>query len=206
MNTKYLGLGAVGAVALVLMLPLSVESRVKDTPHNINGSNGVAVRNAEVCLPCHTPHNADETVGYLWNHELSTATYTLHEGADAASFEHSTRLCLSCHDGTVALDSYGGLTGTRFISGSGNLGTNLLTSHPVGVDYPAPGTRGFNDADADGNVVDPVETPAGSSAHLEDGKVQCVSCHFAHGSRAAYGMFLRVDNTGSALCMTCHTR
>ncbi|MCA8960628.1 MAG: hypothetical protein KDC38_08955, partial [Planctomycetes bacterium] len=48
------------------------------------------------------------------------------------------------------------------------------------------------------------ETPAGSSAHLEDGRVQCVSCHFAHGSRAAYGMFLRVDNTGSALCMTCH--
>ena len=39
---------------------------------------------------------------------------------------------------------------------------------------------------------------------FEDGKVQCGSCHYAHGSRATYGMFLRVDNTGSALCMTCH--
>ena len=65
--------------------------------------------------------------------------------------------------------------------------------------------RGFNIPDASGNVRDAVVTPAGQSAHVEDGKVQCGSCHYAHGSRASYGMFLRVDNTGSALCMTCHT-
>jgi predicted CXXCH cytochrome family protein len=186
------------------LIPMIGQSRVKDTPHNLHGSNGIAVPNAEVCRPCHTPHNASTEVGYLWNHALSTAAWTLHDDADPASImSSSSRLCLSCHDGTVALDSYGGGTGTNFIDGDDNLGTDLTTTHPIGVDYPTNANR-YNQPDASGNIVDPVETPAGQSAHLEDGKVQCSSCHFAHGSRAAYGMFLRVDNTGSALCMTCH--
>ncbi len=196
------------SVSLILALsPVVVLSRVKDTPHKLTGTNGIAVPNAEICRPCHTPHNASTEVGYIWNHQLSTATWTLHEDADPASVNSSaSRLCLSCHDGTVAIDSYGGLTGTVFmgtVSPRKNLGTNLTNTHPIGVLYPT-STR-YNQPDAvTGNIVDPVETPAGQSAHLEDGRVQCTSCHYAHGSRAAYGMFLRVDNTGSALCMTCH--
>ncbi len=192
------------AIALIALSQVGVESRVKDTPHNLHGTNGIAVPNEEVCRPCHTPHNASVEIGYLWNHELSTATWTVHEDADSASIMSSTsRLCLSCHDGTVALDSYGGATGSVFIDGRKNLGTDLTDDHPIGVDYPDD-SFAYNQPDADGNVVDPEETPEGQSAHLEDGKVQCSSCHFAHGSRAPYGQFLRVDNTGSALCMTCH--
>ena len=193
------------AVAAILgTAALTTQGRVKDTAHKLHGTNGVSVAHEEVCRPCHTPHNASTEVGYLWNHQLSTATWTLFEDADAASvMNSSSRLCLSCHDGTVAIDSYGGATGTVFLTGRENLGTDLTRSHPIGVTYPTTGTR-YNLADATGNVVDSVETPAGQSAHIEDGKVQCSSCHFAHGSRAAYGMFLRVDNTGSKLCMTCH--
>lgn len=187
-----------------LVLPLALQSRVKDTPHKLTGTNGVAVPNQEVCRPCHTPHNASTEVGYLWNHQLSTATWTLFDDADPASVNSSSsRLCLSCHDGTVAIDSYGGLNGTVFLSGKKNLGTNLTTTHPIGVAYPTNANQ-YNQPDATGAIRDAVETPAGQSAGLEDGKIQCASCHFAHGSRAAYGMFLRVDNTGSALCMTCH--
>ena len=193
-----------GLLAIAVVLPLTLQSRVKDTPHNLHGTNGVTVPNQEVCRPCHTPHNSDTTVGYLWNHALSAGGWTLHDDADPASLlSSSSVLCLSCHDGTVAIDSFGGATGSRFLSGTKNLGTALTNDHPIGVDYPTDAFA-YNQPDGDGNVVDPVETPAGMSAHLEDGKVQCGSCHFAHGSRAPYGMFLRVDNTGSALCMTCH--
>lgn len=196
----YLSIAALG----VALLPLTVQSRVKDTPHKLTGTHGIAVEHDEICRPCHTPHNASTEVGYIWNHALSTATWTLHEDADPASVMSSaSRLCLSCHDGTVALDSYGGKTGTVFMSGDEKLGTDLINDHPIGVTYPVPSTR-YNQPDANGNIVDPVETPAGQSAHLDDGKVQCTSCHYAHGSRAAYGKFLRVDNTGSKLCMTCH--
>jgi predicted CXXCH cytochrome family protein len=204
MKTMRILWAAALAMPIVLFLPTDADSRVKDTPHRLTGTNGISVLHDEVCRPCHTPHNAIPNVQPIWNHQLSTATWTLFEGADAASLTSSdSRLCLSCHDGTVALDSYGGATGSVFISGRKNLGTDLTTSHPIGVDYPIGSTR-FNQPDANGSIRDSVETPTGQSATLDDGKVQCTSCHFAHGSRASYGMFLRVDNTGSKLCMSCH--
>lgn len=192
------------AIGLAMaVLPMVGYSRIKDTPHKLTGTHGITVTHDEVCRPCHTPHHGNTETGYIWNHTLSTATWTLFEGADAASvMSSSSRLCLSCHDGTVALDSYGGATGSVMITGNALLGTDLSGTHPIGVIYPT-GTR-FNQPDGTGAIKDPVETPTGQSAVLEDGKVQCGSCHFAHGSRATYGMFLRVDNTGSKLCMTCH--
>src|SRR5215216_5162445 len=79
----------------------------------------------QICKPCHTPHNADVSLtGRIWAHTMSTAQYTYHGGTvsgfndkstsrDAASvtkqqtdMDNATRLCLSCHDGTVALDSF----------------------------------------------------------------------------------------------------
>jgi predicted CXXCH cytochrome family protein len=199
---KSLKMFIVVAVGLGL-LPLAVESRVKDTPHRITGTNGVAVPNQEVCRPCHTPHNASTEIGFLWNHALSGGGWTLFADADANSvFSSSSRLCLSCHDGTVAIDSYGGVTGTSFMSGDENLGTNLTNSHPIGVTYPTTGTR-YNLA-LNGRISDSIETPPGQYATLENGRIQCSSCHRAHSSNAAYGMFLRVDNTESKLCMTCH--
>jgi predicted CXXCH cytochrome family protein len=155
-----------------------------------------------VCRPCHAPHNANVDTGYLWNHALSSATYQLNEG-DPAELSTSSKLCLGCHDGTVALDSYGGNTGTIFMTGSSMIGTDLRGSHPIAIDYPVGSTR-YTAPDADGNISATGITPTGQYAHLEEGKVQCASCHYAHGSRASYGMFLRVDNTGSQLCMTCH--
>ncbi len=196
---KFVGM-AMLALA-VLGVPVALQSRVRDTPHKLTGTHGITVPNQEVCRPCHTPHNSNTTVGYLWNHQLSTATWTLNAG-NPADLSTGSKLCLGCHDGTVALDSYGGATGSVFISGTARLGTDLSGSHPVAVTYPT-GTR-YNQPDASGNIADPVVTPAGQYAALEDGKVQCGSCHYAHGSRAPYGMFLRVDNTGSQLCMTCH--
>lgn len=201
-DLKAIRMFIVVAVGLGL-LPLAVESRVKDTPHRITGTNGIAVPNEEVCRPCHTPHNASTEIGFLWNHALSNGGWTLYADADSASvFSSSSRLCLSCHDGTVAIDSYGGVTGSVFMSGNDNLGTNLTNMHPIGVSYPT--SARYNQPDAQGHIVDSIETPTGQYAELEDGRIQCASCHLAHGSRAAYGMFLRVDNTGSKLCMTCH--
>jgi predicted CXXCH cytochrome family protein len=195
------------AVAFALGLiavPVALQSRIKDTPHKLTGTHGITVTHDEVCRPCHTPHRASTEAEFLWNHKLTDMAWTIDADADKTSMQNSsTRLCMSCHDGTVAIDSYGGATGTVFLTGNTLVGTDLTTSHPVGVTYPI-GTTQYNQPDASGNIRDATETPTGQSAHLEDGKVQCGSCHFAHGSRATYGMFLRVDNTGSKLCMTCH--
>ena len=120
----------------------------------------------EICKPCHTPHNAVDTnlTGRLWAHTLSTATYVYHGGtatgdgstrpeagtgsATQADMDVATRLCLSCHDGTVALDSFMGKDGVsdgKFIGdaggqhgaatanlGNGQVANDLTNDHPVG--------------------------------------------------------------------------
>ena len=78
----------------------------------------------QICLVCHTPHNADVTIANapLWNHESTVATYQTYTSAtmDATTGQPdaSSKLCLSCHDGTVAVDNFGDQTsGTHFITG-----------------------------------------------------------------------------------------
>lgn len=193
-----------GVVLGLGVLPIVVQGRVQDTPHNLTGD--ITVAHDEVCRPCHTPHRANVDAGHLWNHALSEATWTIHEGADLTSISDSaSRLCLSCHDGTIAVDSFGGATGTTMVADidpDADLGTDLRSTHPIGIEYPTTATR-YQQPDADGHIASD-QTPEGQYLTLDDGRVQCTSCHYAHGSRATYGMFLRVDNTGSRLCMTCH--
>ena len=87
----------------------------------------------EICKPCHTPHNAMDNAltGRLWAHDLSTATYKYHGGSTntgdqttrvdngsgsvngVTGMDTASRLCLGCHDGTVALDSFMGKDGGK---------------------------------------------------------------------------------------------
>ena len=97
---------------------------------------------SEICIFCHAPHNNANVAGdVLWNHALSTATYTLYSSpsmnATVTQPGGVSKLCLSCHDGTVAIDSYGARTGTNFVTGGKNLGTNFSNDHPIGITYDA---------------------------------------------------------------------
>jgi len=163
-----------------------------------------------ICLACHTPHNGDQTVpeAPLWNHAVTGSSFTMYTGTtmDATTSQPSgeSLLCLSCHDGTIALDSYGGATGTNYISGTGNLGTDLSNDHPISFDY--------NTALAalDGGLHDPSTTPTalgGTIDHdlLFGGRMQCSSCHDVHNAEGNTYL-LRISNVGSALCLTCHNK
>ena len=89
-----------------------------------------------ICVACHTPHNSDATVtdAPLWNHELTASTFTMYDrasldGVITTGPDGVSLLCLSCHDGTVAKDSFGGASGTDFMTGAPNLGTDLSNDH-----------------------------------------------------------------------------
>lgn len=163
----------------------------------------------QICLPCHTPHNANVEAGALWNRENpADTTFTLYEGTVGTAenvLDRKSRLCLSCHDGTIALDSYGGATGTHYISGDALIGTDLSDDHPIGADavYPLTGSWGLHPA-AEGrrgmniNGLYLVEL---DNEHV----VSCNTCHNPHNSRNQPFM-LRMDNTGSALCLNCHIK
>jgi len=163
-----------------------------------------------LCTVCHAPHNAQTavTAAPLWNHRTTTATYTVYSSptmnATVGQPSHyGSKLCLSCHDGTVALDSFGTRTGTSFISGSARLGTDLRGHHPVGIIYNAAL------ATADRRLANPETKTSGLGGTVTrdmlftSGNLECASCHDVHNS-AGISNLLRITNTGSVLCLTCH--
>ena len=98
----------------------------------------------QICQPCHTPHGGMATVtsAPLWNHTETTHAFTLYSSTVSSTYQGGTatitgvsKLCLSCHDGTVALDSFGGATGTTMLTGSTLVGFDLSNDHPVGFTY-----------------------------------------------------------------------
>lgn len=176
----------------------------------------------EICKPCHTPHFANAAAGALWNHALTNASYTLFDGSagTTADFDRVSRLCMSCHDGTVALDSFGGTTGTNFIPGSARIGTDLSNDHPIGKEaiYPTAGNTRFKPATlsttggggyqiAGPNATDSklrlqawVDT-AGATQQV----VGCSTCHQVHNA-GNFDYMLRFSNSGSKVCLACHIK
>ncbi len=100
----------VGTLALVAAAGVA-QAQITNSDHDFSS---YAWSGGEICRPCHTPHFANPEAGALWNHALTNATYTLFDGSAGtiADFDRVSRLCMSCHDGTVALDSFGGQRGT----------------------------------------------------------------------------------------------
>jgi len=195
-------------------LPLCLLIGAGRTPAGISGSDhdfsASGWSGGRICAPCHTPHNADTTVAEapLWNHEVTAATYALYSSptldATVGQPDGTSKLCLSCHDGTVAVDSFGGAAGSAMIAGGANLGTNLSGTHPVSFTYDTAL------ASSDGGLHDPATatTPLGGTIGADmliGGKMECASCHDVHNTIGNSNL-LRIDNAGSALCLTCHDK
>lgn len=193
-------------VAMLCVLPAAQAARqsdVKNTKHNLStsGATGNTKSNSEtqICVFCHTPHGANATaVAPLWNRKVGgasntstsyAATYTPYnsESLDArmASVQSgwtgqplgSSKLCLSCHDGTIALGNVinapgsglgtaievSGATTTTMPAGTEgytrNLGQNLANDHPISVTYTSTLTT------QDGELRSPGSMPMVNSNH-----------------------------------------
>ena len=165
----------------------------------------------QICIVCHTTHNSDVSVANapLWNHQSTVATFTPYSSASMNATtgdpDASSKLCLSCHDGTVAVDNFGGQTsGTQFLTGNTLIGTDLNDDHPVSFTYDqALATN-------DGGLFDPTSTMSGLGGTIDDdlligGQVQCASCHDVHNG-SGVARLLRISNAASGLCLTCHDK
>ncbi len=269
-------LGAASLLALGLFSGSVLAAGIANSKHDLSnnasntagsasgaGANGTT----EICVFCHTPHgSAASTNGPLWNRTASAASYTNYanaESMDSAGLtpSSSSLACLSCHDGTVAMDSLvnkpGSGTGaptytwagaaftTKLLSSAAALiGSDLRNDHPIGVAYCGGFvTAGGACVDGDfftanlfrngtasmvntGTAADKwwietganttrnktdlilyarsfVQTGAGAGTFVQP-SVECASCHNVHDN--ANGTFLRMANTGSALCLTCHNK
>lgn len=176
----------------------------------------------KICQPCHTPHGGNTTIveAPLWNHDLSNATYTLYSSPTLDSTVEQPRpiskLCLSCHDGTVAIDSYRGAPGSSagMMTGSGLIGTDLSDDHPIsfkmeksihgvpgGLAYPT--RRGPKGCTTNCHTKGEGFHANKSVLPFFDGYVECATCHDVHNG-AGQPKLLRLTMNGSALCVYCH--
>jgi len=201
--------------SIALLFSLARGASVVGSKHDLSvggGSSFKAVSEKNSCVFCHTPHHSNGEQP-LWNHAMSSVSnYVVYSSARLTNLNvnvpqpnGSSRLCLSCHDGTVALgnitsgaaqiEMQGGTT-TLPLGNPNNLGTDLSQDHPVSFIYDS------DLAARDADVNDPagLSTPVVKMDPLH--RLQCNSCHNPHDDQ--YGNFLVMDNTGSALCLVCH--
>lgn len=275
METKLLNISRLArtvVVATLLVGALGVSQQaaaasISTTKHNLGttgtGTNKVTVGTDEICVFCHTPHAAASGSAPLWNKGAVSTSYTTYSTTTSSTLDGEvlavgsiSLACLSCHDGTQAMDNMvnapgsggynaaglsAGYTWTGAnqtagkITGVANLGSDLTNDHPIGIRYCGGGQVTGTPAGGcvDPDFVAPSNTPingttvwwvnnsAGASVNREKTdmilynrtfasapagvgpSVECGSCHDPHSSNTT---FLRIANTGSAVCLACHAK
>lgn len=204
-------------LAVAVVFAASAPALITGSAHDFNGDPWNTT--GELCRPCHTPHNAYPPTGTgaqlvpLWNHTSSATTgYTMYssptgtlDGTMATAPGSVSLACLSCHDGTVALDSFGGVTGGTNITGSTLLSKDLSNDHPISFSYQSSITGGDTELKA---TTELSGLPGGGSIAddlLFTGNMECASCHDVHNTPGIAGLLVKA-NTASALCLTCHIK
>jgi predicted CXXCH cytochrome family protein len=200
---------------VMILSQAAMSQHIAGSKHDFSNQTWNPTNPKEICVVCHTPHNANITItnSALWNHAVTVSTFVPYTSATfkgvAGQPDESSKLCLSCHDGTVALENFGTTTnGTHFIGslsgGISNLGTDMRDDHPISFTYDAALST------ADKYVYNPTVQTTGLGGTITqdlliNNKMQCYSCHDVHNS-SGVNHLLRMSNAGSALCLVCHNR
>jgi hypothetical protein len=199
MNTRKLGskvMHWLGLTAAGVLLAASAHAAgITATKHNLSttgtGTNHVTTGTDQICVFCHTPHGSNTSAAVpLWNKNIpTTATYQLYSTLNTSSLNGEvlavgsvSMACLSCHDGTQAMDNMMNAPGAGGFNASGarpagwvwtganqtagsltgaitNLGADLKNDHPIGIAYCGGGLTGaagvVSGTCADGDFISP---------------------------------------------------
>ena len=197
-----------------------------------------ATSQSEVCIFCHTPHyagvdGATDSLLPLWNHEATVAPYTPYNATVSNTLSGtpgvpgtSSKMCLSCHDGTVAVGSVLAVgNSVNITAGTPGAGVTGITPTTITMDGTNAGmipdgsgaTTGFtsnlgtdltNDhpiafdynaalATADGEIVDPGDVSVTGIIGTRVGRK-------AAGLGATSSRFAAPLEAGKMECVTCH--
>jgi len=238
-----------GAVAIVLACAgtAAAQAQIAFGPHDF--STGSAIRNTDgsingqTCVFCHTPHEGSLSAP-LWNRSATTATYQVYASStmDAAAPTSAqiqsavSGACMSCHDGSIAIDVLANLSGvahaasvaftrqatakaTYGASGTGTsnilaggspfLGTDLRNDHPITIIYET--ARAATPTEFNQQTISGTKITVGSTTPLplygSSTATATVECASCHNPHSnVNGSFLRMSNKGSAMCLTCHIK
>lgn len=163
---------AAAALAVGALASQQAMAGIANTKHNLSsGGTGPNHTDAtdQICVFCHTPHGSDTSAPVpLWNKKLPSTTYTLYSALNTSSLDGGvltvgsvSLACLSCHDGTQAMDNMLNKPGTGGYNAAGSslggtwtgaatmagtpipvIGSDLKNDHPIGVEYCGGGLTG----------------------------------------------------------------
>ncbi len=205
--TKELKFKAIVLLSILILYSVIAEAKtgIIATKHNLSttGPGEIkAIIETRICVFCHTPHNAFPRTP-LWNRELEPQNYETYTSTTITALplqpDGPSRLCLSCHDGTIALGAVlrpaEGIRVTREITPErpSYIGTFLKDDHPVSFSYYE-------------SLVNPEINPQLPEGLIfyGPGFIHCSTCHDPHDN--TFGKFLVMDNRASALCIKCHDK
>lgn len=206
-------------LALVLLYPVFVIAQgsgsVFDSKHNLSVSGPGEIKStneSRVCIFCHSSHNASSE-GPLWGHQTtSNRSFETYQRSTLDSKPEQpngvTKLCLSCHDGTVAVGAVSGLrriemkgvgsNGAISAARKSNLGHDLTGTHPISIKYDR--STALKDASLRWPPVD----PAGEVGVDGEGFVQCTACHDPHDDSKSDRYPFWKKETFDEVCLVCH--
>jgi len=234
------------ATATVAFAGSLARTGINGSKHDINAVPGYTDDSLKrTCVFCHTPHNVTvQDLAPLWNRAASASalpSYTWISPANSTIAFHPTdplvgpsRLCMSCHDGVIAVDTHNGaapMPGPGTVMAGAAKITSLATTHPIGFLYAdavaargltelVPATSGFIEAGIPTNGTFNTNTRVGLTLSaktigdtLYGGFMTCASCHDVHNTvnavpdiPGAYNYFLNAKQEQSAICLSCHVK
>ena len=152
--------------AAFALIGLDAVAGIANTKHNLS-STGLAANvrtttgTAEICVFCHTPHAAAGTTALqvpLWNKNLpAVGSYTTYQSLNSSTIDGTmttvgsvSLACLSCHDGTQAMDN--------IINAPGYGGYDATGGGPLGLSYTWSSGTTAGRVDADGRMTNATTT------------------------------------------------
>jgi hypothetical protein len=226
---KHIKLLLIGAA---LALPLMAQADIAGSKHDFS-TNSWNLQRHSMCGTCHSIHDTDPAqLVPLWKHATTTKTFTMY---DSPSFDGKTtqsaqpsgasKACLSCHDGSLAVNQSfsgsitgsgttpGGTTNAVYVGTSRQIAAdgNLATTHPISFSYVDVASKDEFIKSPSSPLTYATGNMAGKTVNdlLKGGKMECSSCHDVHKQKGAAptDSFMRiVRNDYSELCLSCHVK
>jgi predicted CXXCH cytochrome family protein len=182
--------------------------------HNLGPGSTSHITGArpDSCAYCHAPHSG-VNMG-LWNQKLTTQSYTMYTPNTSKTVKNSgvqpaiassSNMCLSCHDGTVAVGStvaYGQITMMGSMNPVDVFSDKMQTSHPFSLALPMKDNSHLVSTLAtNGKTADST-----GAVKLINGSVECTSCHNPHvqAKDMVAQKFLVRDGSAGQVCLSCH--
>ena len=209
----------------------TIAGSVHDTSAGTAGTSKVFNTTGQICVVCHTPHNALSTAAPLWNKNVTVASYTPYASTTLDSVVGQpagvSLMCLSGHDGVVGMDAFGGAAGTAVnqmsaLAPTASFGVDLTDDHPISMTYDAAlvtNDGALNAITTAVTIGEGTKTKVGTieTVMMNGGStVECSTCHDVHntyttpttvaGAPVADYKLLKVTANGSAICLTCHAK